>query len=128
LAGGAVLAAFPARSAKESVMVYLFLTIAIISEVVATAALKASENFTKPIPLVIVAVGYAIAFFCLSLTIRTLPVGIAYAIWAGCGIVLVTGAGYVLFGQKLDAAAIAGVSLIIAGVVVVNAFSETIAH
>ena len=107
---------------------YLYLTIAIVSEVAGTAALKASENFTKPLPLLIVLLGYGIAFLCLSLVLRTIPVGIAYAIWAGCGIVLVVVAGYVLFGQKLDAPALAGVSLIIAGVVVVNLFSTSLVH
>ena len=84
-------------------MGYLFLTIAIICEVAGTAALKASEEFTKPIPSLIVVAGYAIAFVCLALTLRTIPVGIAYAIWAGCGIVLVALVSYALFGQKLDA-------------------------
>ena len=84
-------------------MGYLFLTIAIISEVAGTAALKASEEFTRPIPSLIVVAGYAIAFVCLALTLRTIPVGIAYAIWAGCGIVLVALVSYALFGQKLDA-------------------------
>jgi len=107
---------------------YLYLTIAIVSEVAGTAALKASEDFTKPLPLLVVLLGYGIAFLCLSLVLRTIPVGIAYAIWAGCGIVLVVVAGYVLFGQKLDAPALAGVSLIIAGVVVVNLFSTSLAH
>jgi small multidrug resistance pump len=107
---------------------YLYLTIAIVSEVAGTAALKASEDFTRPLPMLVVLVGYGIAFFCLSLVLRTIPVGIAYAIWAGCGIVLVVAAGYVLFGQKLDAPAIAGVSLIIAGVVVVNLFSTSLGH
>jgi small multidrug resistance pump len=107
---------------------YLYLTIAIVSEVAGTAALKASEDFTKPLPVLIVLLGYGIAFGCLSLVLRTIPVGIAYAIWAGCGIVLVVVAGYVLFGQKLDAPAIAGVSLIIAGVVIVNLFSTSLAH
>ena len=106
---------------------YLYLTIAIVSEVAGTAALKASEDFTKPLPLLVVLLGYGIAFLCLSLVLRTIPVGIAYAIWAGCGIVLVVVAGYVLFGQKLDAPAIAGVSLIIAGVVIVNLFSTSLA-
>lgn len=109
-------------------MGYLFLTIAIISEVVGTAALKASEEFTRPIPSIIVAVGYGIAFVCLSLTLRTIPVGIAYAIWAGSGIVLVALVSYALFGQKLDAPAIAGIALIAAGVVMVNGFSDSVAH
>lgn len=109
-------------------MGYLFLTIAIVSEVVGTAALKASEEFTRPIPSIIVLLGYAIAFLCLSLTLRTIPVGIAYAIWAGCGIVLVALASYVLFGQKLDAPALIGIALITAGVIVVNVFSRSITH
>jgi small multidrug resistance pump len=107
-------------------MGYLFLSIAILSEVAGTAALKASEEFTRPIPSLIVLVGYGIAFLCLSLTLRTIPVGIAYAIWAGCGIVLVALVSYALFGQKLDAPAIAGIALITAGVVVVNVFSGSV--
>ena len=109
-------------------MGYLFLTIAIISEVLGTAALKASEGFTKPLPTAVVLIGYGIAFLCLSLTLRTIPVGIAYAIWAGCGIVLVILASYVLFKQALDAPAMVGVGLILAGVVVVNVFSGTVNH
>jgi small multidrug resistance pump len=107
-------------------MGYLFLTIAIISEVAGTAALKASEEFTRPIPSLIVVVGYGIAFLCLSLTLRTIPVGIAYAIWAGCGIVLVALVSYAMFGQKLDAPAMVGIALITAGVVTVNVFSGSV--
>jgi small multidrug resistance pump len=109
-------------------MGYLFLTIAIICEVAGTAALKASAEFTRPIPSLIVVAGYGIAFVCLSLTLRTIPVGIAYAIWAGCGIVLVALVSSALFGQKLDAPAIAGIALITAGVVVVNVFSGSVTH
>jgi small multidrug resistance pump len=109
-------------------MGYLFLSIAIVSEVAGTAALKASAEFTRPIPSLIVLIGYGIAFVCLALTLRTIPVGIAYAIWAGCGIVLVALASYALFGQKLDAPAIVGIGLITAGVVVVNVFSGSVAH
>jgi small multidrug resistance pump len=109
-------------------MGYLFLAIAIICEVAGTAALKASEEFTKPIPSLIVVAGYAIAFVCLAQTLRTIPVGIAYAIWAGCGIVLVALVSYALFGQKLDAPAIVGIGLITAGVVVVNVFSGSFAQ
>ena len=109
-------------------MGYLFLTVAIISEVAGTAALKASEEFTRPIPSLIVMAGCAIAFFCLALTLRAIPVGIAYAIWAGCGIVLVALVSYALFGQKLDGPAIVGIGLITAGVVVVNVFSGSVAH
>ena len=107
-------------------MGYLFLTIAIICEVAGTAALKASDEFTKPIPSLIVVVGYGVAFICLALTLRTIPVGIAYAIWAGCGIVLVALTSYALFGQKLDAPAIVVITLITAGVVVVNVFSTSV--
>ena len=109
-------------------MGYLFLTIAIICEVAGTAALKASEEFTRPIPSLIVVAGYGIAFVCLALTLRTIPVGIAYAIWAGCGIVLVALVSYALFGQKLDGPAIVGIGLITAGVVVVNVFSGSVAQ
>ena len=109
-------------------MGYLFLTIAIICEVAGTAALKASEEFTKPIPSLIVIVGYGLAFICLALTLRTIPVGIAYAIWAGCGIVLVALTSYALFGQKLDTPAMLGIALITSGVIVVNVFSSTVSH
>ena len=109
-------------------MGYLFLTIAILCEVAGTAALKASEEFTRPIPSLIVLVGYGVAFLCLSLTLRTIPVGIAYAIWAGCGIVLVALVSYALFGQKLDAPAVVGIAMITAGVVVVNVFSGSVTH
>ena len=107
---------------------YLYLTIAILSEVAGTAALKASDDFTKPLPILVVLVGYGTAFLCLALVLRTMPVGIAYAIWAGCGIVLVAVAGYVLFGQKLDAPALVGMALILAGVVTVNLFSTSLGH
>jgi small multidrug resistance pump len=81
-------------------MAYLYLTIAIISEVVGTAALKASEEFTRLVPTLIVIVGYALAFFFLTLTLRTIPVGIAYAVWAGCGIVLVCAVSWVLSSRR----------------------------
>ena len=109
-------------------MTYLYLAVAIVSEVVGTAALKASDDFSKPLPLLLVAVGYGLAFLCLSLTIRTMPVGIAYAIWAGCGIVLIAAMGFVMFGQSLDMPAVAGLGLIIAGLVIVNVFSTSVVH
>ncbi|MEP9375779.1 SMR family transporter [Aquabacter sp. CN5-332] len=109
-------------------MTYLLLFIAILAEVIATSALKAAEGFTRIGPSIIVVVGYAIAFYCLSLTLRTMPVGIAYAIWSGVGIVLVAGIGAVLYGQKLDLAAIIGLGLIIAGVLVVNLVSKSVSH
>ncbi|MEM1416984.1 MAG: multidrug efflux SMR transporter [Myxococcota bacterium] len=109
-------------------MGHLYLAIAIAAEVTATACLKASEGFTKPLPSVVVVLGYGLAFYMLGLVLKTIPVGIAYAIWAGAGIVLTAAVGVVVFGQKLDAAAIAGMALIVAGVVVINAFSRSLAH
>jgi small multidrug resistance pump len=109
-------------------MSYLYLTIAIVAEVIATSALKASEGFTNLIPSLIVTVGYGIAFYFLSLVLKTIPVGIAYAIWSGLGIVLISVIGLVLFQQKLDLAAILGMGLIITGVVVINVFSSSVSH
>lgn len=109
-------------------MTYLYLFVAIVAEVIATSALKASDGFTRLMPSLIVIVGYGVAFFCLSLVLRTMPVGIAYAIWSGVGIVLVAGIGVVAFGQKLDLAAIIGLGLIIAGVLVVNLLSKSVSH
>lgn len=107
---------------------WLILCIAIISEVIATSALKAAEGFTRLLPSVIVVVGYGIAFYCLSLVLRTLPVGIVYAIWSGAGVALIALAGWLLYDQVLDLPAILGLSLIVAGVVVLNVFSKTVAH
>lgn len=109
-------------------MGYLYLTIAIIAEVIATGALKASEEFSKPLPSIVVIVGYAIAFYCLSLVLKTIPIGVAYAIWSGLGIVLISIVGLVVFGQKLDLPAIIGILLIISGVVVMNVFSKSVGH
>lgn len=107
---------------------YAYLAISIIAEVIATSALKASEGFTRVLPSAVVAIGYVISFYFLSLTLKVLPVGIVYAIWSGIGIVLISAIGWVLYGQKLDAAAIAGMSLIIAGVLVVNLLSRSTGH
>jgi small multidrug resistance pump len=107
---------------------YLFLTIAIIAEVIATSALKASNGFTNLLPSILVMIGYGIAFYCLSLTLRTIPVGIAYAIWSGAGIVLVSLIGWALYGQKLDFWAIVGIGFIIVGVLIVNLLSRSAAH
>ena len=109
-------------------MGYLYLIIAIIAEVAGTAALKASAEFTKLLPSVIVLAGYAIAFFFLALTFRTIPVGIAYAIWGGAGLALIVIVGAVLFNEIPDLPAIVGVGLILAGVVIVNTLSVTTAH
>lgn len=107
---------------------YLFLLIAIISEIIATSALKASEQFSKLLPSLVVIIGYASAFYFLSLTLKKMNLGIAYALWSGIGIVLVTIAGAVLYKQKPDLPAIAGIILIIAGVVIINLFSKSTVH
>lgn len=105
---------------------WLFLSIAIVSEVLATSALKASDGFSRAGPTVIVAAGYATAFFFLSLTLRTMPVGVAYAIWSGAGIALIALIGWAFFGQSLDVPAVIGLALIVAGVLVLNVFSRTL--
>lgn len=109
-------------------MSYLYLAVAIIAEVIATSALKASDEFSKLVPSVIVVVGYGVAFYCLSMVLKTIPVGVAYAVWSGLGIVLISIVGLVMFGQKLDLAAIVGMLLIVSGVVVMNVFSKTVGH
>jgi small multidrug resistance pump len=113
---------------KPAMKPWLFLSIAIISEVVATSALKSSNGFSQFWPSLVVVAGYAAAFFFLSLTLRTIPVGVAYAIWSGAGIVLITAIGWLVLGQALDAPAIAGLALIIMGVVVLNVFSKSVTH
>jgi len=107
---------------------WLFLLLAIVSEVVATSSLKASEGFTRFWPSVVVVIGYGIAFYCLALTLRVIPMGVVYAIWSGIGIVLITVVGWLLFDQKLDLPALVGIGLIAMGVVVMNVFSKTMAH
>lgn len=107
---------------------WLILLVAIFSEVVATSALKASDGFSKLGPSVLVVVGYGLAFYFLSLTLKVMSVGIAYAIWAGLGIVLMAIIGWFLFEQKLDFAALLGMSLIILGVIVINLFSNASGH
>lgn len=109
-------------------MTYLYLFIAIVAEVIATSSLKASESFTRLWPVVVSLVCYSIAFYFLALVLRTMPTGIAYAIWSGVGIVLISVVGWVVFKQKLDLPAIIGLALIIAGVLVVNLFSKTVGH
>lgn len=106
---------------------WLFLFAAIVSEVAATSALKASDGFTHWLPSVVVVVGYGLAFYFLSLVLRSIPVGVAYAIWAGMGIVLITLVGWALFGQKLDMPALAGIFLIVSGVLVVYGLSDSMA-
>ena len=107
---------------------WIYLTIAILAEVIGTSALKSSEGFTRLWPSVTVVIGYALAFWMLSLTLKTIPVGIAYAVWAGAGIVLMALIGWVLFQQKIDAMGMLGIALIISGVLVLNLFSKSSLH
>ncbi|SHL53200.1 DMT family transporter [Flavobacterium saccharophilum] len=107
---------------------FFFLGIAILFEIIATSALKKSEQFTQLIPSIITIIGYLAAFYFLSFAMRTIPVGIAYAIWSGVGIVLITIIGAVFFKQIPDLPAIIGLALIMIGVVVINVFSKTTVH
>lgn len=106
---------------------WLLLGTAIVAEVVGTSALKASEGFTRLVPSAVVVLGYAVAFYCLSLVLKTLPVGIAYAVWSGLGIVLITVVAFVLYGQTIDLPGLLGMGLVVAGVVVLNVFSKAAA-
>lgn len=107
---------------------WLFLAVAIASEVMATSALKASDGFTKLWPAVAVVLGYATSFFFLSLTLRYIPIGIVYAIWAGVGITLIAAVGWFFFEQRLDIPAICGIALIVSGVMVINVFSKSASY
>ena len=107
---------------------WLFLAIAIVAEVIATSALKSSDGLTRLWPSLLTLGGYSIAFYFLSLTLRTIPMGTAYAIWSGAGIVLIALIAWLLHGQKLDAPALLGMTLIIAGVAVINLYSKAAAH
>ena len=107
---------------------YLFLLLAVVAEVVATSALKASENFSRLIPSILVVAGYGTAFTLLSLTLKTLPLGVAYAIWSGVGTALVAVVGWLVYKQHLDLPAIAGIALIIAGTIVLNLCSNVSGH
>lgn len=104
-------------------MAYLYLAIAIVAEVIGTSALKAAEGFTRLLPSLVVIAGYSTAFYFLSLALKAIPVGIAYAIWSGVGVALITLIGWIVFKQRLDAPALAGLALIVAGVVVIQFFS-----
>ena len=109
-------------------MQWLYLFIAITGEVVGTSALKASEGFTRLAPSVVTVIGFAIAFYFLALTLKTIPIGIAYAIWSGVGIIMISVIGYFFFGQALDLPAWIGIGLIIAGVIVINMLSSSTSH
>ena len=107
---------------------WLYLAMAIIAEVIGTSFLKSSAGFTRLVPSVIVIVGYGLAFYLLALVLRSMSVGIAYAVWAGAGVALITIIGWVFFRQPLDIAALVGIALIVAGVLVINLFSSSVAH
>lgn len=107
---------------------WVFLSLAIVCEVIATSSLKASAGFTRFWPSVIVAAGYMFAFYFLSLTLKTVPVGVAYAIWSGAGVALISLIAWVFLGQRLDLQAMIGIALIVAGVVVLNLSSGTVPH
>ncbi|HBF46165.1 DMT family transporter [Shewanella frigidimarina] len=107
---------------------WIFLSVAILTEVVATSALKASDGFSKLAPSIVVIVGYVLSFYFLSLALKGIPVGIAYATWAGLGIVLITAIAWLMYGQKLDLGALVGMTFILVGVVVMNLFSNVTPH
>ncbi|WP_396330554.1 DMT family transporter [Burkholderia anthina] len=107
---------------------YAWLAIAIVAEVIGTSALRAADGFTRFWPSVLVVAGYGVAFYCLSITLRTMPVGIIYAVWSGAGIVLITLVAMLLYRQVPDVPAVIGLGLIVTGVVVLNLFSKMQAH
>jgi small multidrug resistance pump len=111
-----------------SAITYLYLAMAIVFEVIATSSLKSSEGFTRLFPSIVSVIGYLVTFYFLALTLRTMPIGIAYAIWSGVGILLLAAIDWIWFKQTLDLPAIIGLGLIILGVVTVNVFSKTLQH
>jgi small multidrug resistance pump len=112
----------------EIAMPYVILMLAVLAETIGTTALQASQQFSRPLPSVIVVVAYGVAFYLLAIALKTFPVGIAYAMWSGMGIVFIAIIGFAVFGQKLDLAAILGIALIMAGIIVINLFSGTATH
>ena len=111
-----------------TMQVYFLLALAILAETAGTTALQASQQFTRPLPSVVVVVAYALAFWLLAISLKTFPVGIAYALWSGLGIVFIALIGIFVFGQRLDLPAVLGMALILAGIVVINLFSKATAH
>jgi small multidrug resistance pump len=110
------------------VKIYIILVAAIAAEVVATTALARSESFTRLVPSVVAVLGYVVAFWLLSFCLRSIPTGVVYALWSGMGIVLITAVAWVVYQQKLDAPALLGIALILAGVAVINLFSKAVNH
>lgn len=109
-------------------MNYVFLLVAIFFEVLATTALKETQGFTRLVPSLVTVVGYALAFYFLAQTLRVMPIGVVYAIWSGAGILFITVIGWLWFRQSLDLPALAGIALIVTGVLVINLFSKTMVH
>ena len=109
-------------------MPYLVLMFAVLFETIGTTALQASQQFTRPLPSVVVVIAYGAAFYLLAIALKTFPVGIAYAMWSGFGIVFISIIGFAVFGQKLDLAAIIGLAMIIGGILVINLLSNTATH
>ncbi|MGB5599479.1 multidrug efflux SMR transporter [Thiothrix lacustris] len=109
-------------------MSYLYLALAIIAEVIATSSLRATEEFTKPIPTLIMIAGYGVAFYFMTLALRTLPLGFTYAVWSGLGIVLISIIGIIFYDERLDLPATLGMAMIIAGVVIIQMFSKIVKH
>jgi small multidrug resistance pump len=107
---------------------WVYLMVAIVAEIVGTSGLKASDGFSKLWPSLLTVAGYGTSFFFLSLTLRTIPMSVAYAVWSGVGIVLITLVGWIFFGQRLDLPAMIGIAIIALGVVVLNLFSKTLTH
>lgn len=109
-------------------MPYLILMLAVLAETIGTTALQASQQFSRPLPSAIVVVAYGAAFYLLAIALKTFPVGVAYAMWSGMGIVFISIIGFAVFGQRLDLAAVIGIALIMAGILVINLLSGTATH
>ncbi len=109
-------------------MHYLYLMAAVLAETIGTTALQASQQFTRLVPSVIVVIAYAVSFFLMSLTLKFMPVGIVYAIWSGLGLVHIAAIGFLVFGQRIDLPAIAGMAMIIGGILIIHLFSTSSGH
>ncbi len=115
-------------STNQTVMPWAYLILAITSEVIATSALKATDGFTRWQPSLLVLAGYSSATYFLSLTLKVIPIGVAYALWSGIGVTLITLVGWVIYNQKLDTPAMLGIGFIVTGVIILNVFSKSIIH
>lgn len=107
---------------------YIYLFLAILTETIGTVALQASHQFTRLGPSVIVVIGYALSFYLLAITLKTMQLGIVYAIWSGLGIVFIAAIAYLVYGQQLDLPAVLGISMILGGIVIIHLFSNSTSH